>query len=64
MNRTRTATRALSVVCVLTLLVSGECQTYGSLGLASIQDPLPFVRQLAKLPQQVRPACAHSFQVY
>ncbi|CAL5220141.1 g2099 [Coccomyxa viridis] len=52
MNHTRKATRALAAFCSLTLLVSGRCQTYGPIGLAALQDPLPFVRQLANLPQQ------------
>lgn len=47
------ATRTLTTVCVLTLLGAARCQTSGSLGLGALQDPLPFVRQLANLPKQV-----------
>ncbi len=47
------ATRALAALCVLTLLGAARCQTSGSLGLGALQDPLPFVRQLADLPKQV-----------
>ena len=47
------ATKTLAAVCVLTLLGAAKCQTSGSLGFGALQDPLPFVRQLADLPKQV-----------
>ena len=45
--------RALSVLCLLILLGPAQCQEFGNLGLSALGDPLPFVGQLAKLPQQV-----------
>ncbi len=42
---------ALSVLYLLNLLGLAQCQSFG---LPALGDPLPFIRQLAKLPQQVR----------